>query len=144
MNIDLNNCPPKLRERIQRQIDQEDAAKANNPTRAISPQPKGIADRSPGLCADDQEPTQRSSLVGIAQREAARWYGPAVSFEIVFRVYSQRPADWDGYEVKQLQDMVVHSGILPDDNWRILQGRVIPNKAHSKEEERVEIEIVPL
>jgi Holliday junction resolvase RusA-like endonuclease len=134
---------PKLRERIAKAEqsnatnyrDQEDAARRTN----------GLAaNHRQELRADDPEPTQRSALVGAPPRKVPRWWGAANSFEIIFRVFAVRPADWDGYECKQLQDMVVHAGILPDDNWRILQGRVVSGKAHSKDEERVEIEIVPL
>ena len=101
-------------------------------------------DRGVRLCSDNQEPIKGSALVSPASGENSSWYGSAKRFQITFRVYAIRPPDWDGCEIKQLQDMVVHAGILPDDNWRILQGRVVTEKAHSKEEERTEIEIVTL
>lgn len=56
-------------------------------------------------------------------------------FEIVFEIYSTRPCDWDNYSTKELQDCIVEEGILPDDNWKILQGRVIPKKALTKKDE---------
>jgi len=62
-------------------------------------------------------------------------------FEIVFRIYAVRPTDWDNWYVKLLQDMLVRAGILHDDHWRILEGRVISEKAKSQQEERTEIEI---
>lgn len=89
------------------------------------------------LRATNPQPAKRRSLVNrVSGKEAG---GPR--FEIVFTVYATRPADWDGYSIKALQDMLVRSGILPDDSWETLQGRVISAKAESPEEERTEITI---
>lgn len=52
-----------------------------------------------------------------------------------------RPCDWDGYSIKELQDCLVHAGLLDGDEWFCLEGSVVSEKAHSREEERTEIEI---
>jgi hypothetical protein len=60
---------------------------------------------------------------------------------ITFQIYSTHPADWDNYRIKELQDCLVHAGILDGDEWNILTGQVIPRKAKTKADERTEIEI---
>lgn len=66
---------------------------------------------------------------------------PARRCRITFRIYAVRPLDWDNYSVKQIQDCLVHAGILDDDKWDILEGGIVSEKAYSKEEERTEITI---
>lgn len=63
---------------------------------------------------------------------------------IIFRIYSVRPADWDGYHVKPIQDCLGHAALLDGDDWNLLQGEVISDKVHTKSEERTEIEIWPV
>lgn len=91
----------------------------------------------PRVSADDKKQAQGSALVrpetGAGQRLRC--------FEIVFTVYATRPADWDGWSIKELQDAVVASGILCGDAWNQLEGRVRSRKVHTKEEERTEVEI---
>ncbi len=94
-----------------------------------------------GIRADHPQPAKGNSLVSSAPRKDKSGDGPVERFKIIFRVYSVRPADYDAYSCKELQDMLVHATILPDDNWRILQGETISCKAYSKEEERTEVEI---
>lgn len=94
-----------------------------------------------GIRANDPKPAKRSALVSPAPREDTRWYGSAKRFEITYIVYSKRPADYDGYSIKELQDMVVKSGMLPDDKWEVLSGRTISRKILKGEEERTVIEI---
>lgn len=60
---------------------------------------------------------------------------------IRFTIYSVHPCDWDGYHIKELQDMLVRAAILPDDNWGFLQGEIVSEKAHTKADERTEITI---
>lgn len=96
------------------------------------------------VCANDPKPIEGNTLERPAPREEACWYSPSQRFEIRFIVYSTRPADWDGYHVKELQDMVVKAGILYDDKSELLQGSVISRKAYSKEEVRTEVEIIPI
>lgn len=47
--------------------------------------------------------------------------------------------DWDNISVKELQDCCVEAHLLPDDNWQILEGSVISEKARTREEEGTEI-----
>lgn len=88
----------------------------------------------------NQECTERGALVSPTPRKAKS----GVRFEIVFTVYAVSPADWDGYHVKELQDLLVKSGILPGDDWATLQGKVVPQKAAKKEEEKTVIEITQI
>lgn len=102
---------------------------------------KSDATDSGGLLAANPEPAQRETLERALPREATR----LPRFEIVFHVYACQPADWDGYHVKELQDLVVRSGLIPDDDWKTLRGRVVPHKANSRKEQytRIEIEELP-
>jgi len=94
----------------------------------------------------EPECPERRSLVGPAQREAKGWTGAQKGtgerMRVIFTVYAQRPLDWDNYRLKDAQDCLVEAGLLVDDNWRILEGLVRSEKAHTKEEERTEIEII--
>lgn len=98
--------------------------------------PKLAPDAAP-VRAIDPQPAKRRSLVNRVSRKETG--GPR--FEIVFTVYATRPADWDGYSIKALQDMLVRSGILSGDSWNTLQGRVISAKAEREDLERTEITI---
>lgn len=93
-----------------------------------------------GVCASKQEQPKRKSLERVTQGEV-----PSVSrYAIHFRIYSQRPLDWDNYWTKCIQDILVQIGAIHDDAWNVLQGSVKSEKAHSKEEERTEIIIEQL
>jgi hypothetical protein len=81
---------------------------------------------------------QRTRLVPRVRRKAEG----GESFKIVFRVYAVRPKDYDNIYTKPLQDLLVHAGCLPGDDWKTLSGEVISAKAKSEAEERTEIEIV--
>jgi len=100
-----------------------------------------IDNHSKGLCAVQSKSTERLPLEAVNEREEACWYAPASRFEITFTVYSVRPCDYDGYDIKALQDFCVTAGIIPDDNWRILSGRIVSCKAATKEQEKTVIEI---
>lgn len=65
-------------------------------------------------------------------------------FEIMFHVYAFQPADYDNYNIKELQDLVVKSGIIPGDDWQTLRGRCIPHKAATEAEVGTRIEIIEL
>lgn len=96
------------------------------------------------LCSHDSKPTQGDTLVSAAPRKGKGRKGAVLGVarrRIVFRVFSQRPADWDGYSIKEIQDCLRHAGLLDDDSWHLLSGEVISEKAHSKEEEMTAIEI---
>lgn len=90
------------------------------------------------------EPTKRDALECPLPRKEAGSQSPTQRLSITFIVYSRRPCDWDGYHVKELQDMLVHAGVLLSDDWTVLEGRIISRKAHTKEEERTVIEITAL
>jgi hypothetical protein len=87
------------------------------------------------------EPNQGRALECSEPGEAPFWYGRCKRFEIVFRVFSTRPCDWDGYDIKSLQDALVEAQIIPDDGWRVLAGQIISQKVYTTEEQRTEIEI---
>lgn len=84
---------------------------------------------------------------GLPLEQAAQGESPSgKSFTVCFTVYSRRPCDWDNYRLKELQDCLVHAGLLPGDAWDQLQGQVITRKARTKAEERTEVfikEITP-
>lgn len=94
-----------------------------------------------GIRPDDPQCAQGRSLVRPVSRKDSRRAEPAERIRIRFTIYAVRPADWDGYDIKELQDMLVHAAILPSDQWSVLQGEVVSEKAYSKEEQRTEIEI---
>lgn len=100
-------------------------------------------DHPPRLCADDTKPTQGNALERPVSGEGQSGTSPVRRTRIRFEIYAVRPCDWDGYSVKELQDMLVHAQILPSDKWDVVQGEVISHKAHSKAEERTEVTIDP-
>lgn len=97
----------------------------------------------PGVRPVQPQPAQRVPLDAGPQGEEASWHDAARRFEIVFYVYSRRPCDWDGYDIKALQDFLITAGILPDDGWETLSGRVVSRKASTQAEEKTVIEIRP-
>lgn len=100
-------------------------------------------DHPPRVRPVNPKPDGRLSLHGQGSGEEARWYGSARRFEITFIVYSQHPCDYDGYDIKALQDWCVRIGLIPDDGWKTLFGRTRSEKVQSEAEERTEIEIRP-
>jgi hypothetical protein len=102
---------------------------------------KANADRLTGLRPDDTKSTQRRPLERRVSREEKSRPRSQERTRIRFRIYSTRPADWDNYSTKQLQDCLIKSGLLDGDDWDRLLGEVIPEKVHSKAEERTVIEI---
>ena len=99
--------------------------------------------KNPGLRATHQKPDEGKPLVGRLPRKEKGGPGTVGRLKIRFTVHAVRPADWDGYDIKHLQDMLCRAGILPDDNWRILCGEVVSEKVHSKKDELTVIEITP-
>lgn len=97
---------------------------------------------SPPIRAHDEKPDQGGALECSEPGEEACWYGPAKRFEIRFTVYSVRPCDYDGWDIKAIQDCLVRAQIIPDDGWRVLAGRVESRKVHAEADERTEIKIV--
>jgi len=64
--------------------------------------------------------------------------------KVRFTVYAVRPSDYDNIRIKELQDCLVHAGILDGDEWDVLQGEVISCKAATKAEERTVVEVMEL
>lgn len=120
------------------QFDEYQRKRANSKTGAI------------GLPATDSQPVKGHTLERVAPRKEKSGNSPVVSPEprrrkrIRFTVYAVRPADYDNWHTKEIQDLLVHAGILDDDKWDILQGEVISEKIHKKEDERTEILIEQL
>lgn len=102
------------------------------------------ANNDSGLRAVQSKPDERVPLDNADAGKEASWHDVAQRFEIVFTVYSQRPCDWDGYDIKALQDFLCSAGIIPNDKWSTLSGRVLSRKAATKDEEKTVIEITPL
>lgn len=98
--------------------------------------------------SSEPKPVEGNTLVGTVPRKAKSRNRAPVSPEpksrqrIKFTVYAVRPCDWDGYHIKELQDMLIHAGILDSDDWASLRGEVISEKVYSKEEEMTVIEIL--
>ena len=94
-----------------------------------------------GLHSNDSKPAQGHTLELRTPGKAKGSISPFGRFRITFIVYSQRPCDWDGYDVKALQDMLVHAGFIYSDDWASLEGSCISRKAISKQEEKTVIVI---
>ena len=91
-----------------------------------------------GPCSNEPECFQRRALVGHAPGKKKGIAGNSPRFTIRFIVRSRRPADWDNLAagIKPIQDLLVKTlGIAPGDEWNILQGHIVSEKAQSKEDE---------
>lgn len=96
------------------------------------------ADRVP---ANDPQPAQGRPLVGVHPRKAKSRMGAVERAQITLRVFARRPADWDAWHFKELIDCLVKAGILDDDRWDLLQGKIVSEKVFEKAEERTVITI---
>ena len=112
---------------FQRQINHENTDHHNSRLRPAAP-----------------KPVERLPLDDARGAEEAHWYDAAGRFEIVFTVYSVRPADYDGFDIKALQDFLVSAGIIPSDKWNVLSGRVVSRKAATEAEEKTVVEITAI
>lgn len=92
------------------------------------------------LRSRDEKRIERNALGGGVQGKAKS----GDRFKIVFTVYAVHPADWDNYDIKALQDLVVKSGIIPADHWFALKGEIDPKKVQRPEEEKTIISIIRL
>ena len=111
---------------FKRQIEYEDSHNNRPRLRPAAPQPASRVPLADGGIAEDPH-----------------WYDAAKRFEIRFTVYSVRPADWDGYYVKALQDFLVRAGIIPEDRWDVIVGATIHSKkAATEREEKTVVEII--
>ena len=102
---------------------------------------KNARNNSSGLRSIDPKPDERVPLGGSSEGEETCWHNAARRFEIVFTIYSRRPADWDGWDIKALQDFCVQAGIIPDDGWKTLSGRIVSEKVATEAEEKTVITI---
>jgi hypothetical protein len=93
------------------------------------------------LRASEPERDSGLPLVKVAPRKRTRLEIPESRYVITFTVFRVHPLDWDNHFCKPLQDVLVSSGFLPDDNWRVLEGRFQSRKCGSKSEQRTEITI---
>ena len=103
---------------------------------------RNLSDDHTGVRPTAPQPDQRPALVATPEAEETHWYLSAKRFEITFRVYSVRPADYDGIDIKALQDFLADASIIPNDKWNVLSGRVMSCKAATAQDEKTEIEIV--
>lgn len=103
---------------------------------------RGVPDNAAGLHPVPAKRPQGRSLVSALPGEVESGFRPPRRAKILFRVFACRPADWDGYHIKELQDLLVHAGILDGDKWDLLEGQIISEKVRSEAEERTEIEII--
>ena len=99
-------------------------------------------DSSARLPASDTQPAQGVTLVRSRKRKAQGIRSTEGRATIRFTVYSMRPADWDGWDIKAVQDLLIRSRIIRGDDWHLLKGEVLSEKVCTKEEERTEIEII--
>lgn len=103
--------------------------------------------RDSGLPAPDQKPTQGQSLERTVSGKSKSSACPVDRPEpprrtrIKFTIYAVRPCDWDNWSIKECQDLLIKAGILHGDDWHSLQGEIVSEKVHSKDEERTVIEI---
>ena len=134
MSLNLNDCNPRLRDRILEQLRLETA-----PAPVWREADAGV----PRLPPADPKPRQGTALVTLRKRKAASDKVDGKLYSIILTIYAVRPADYDGWDIKWLQDRIVEDGWLPDDNWRCLEGTVRSRKC-TRAEERTECEIIRL
>lgn len=98
------------------------------------------SDSVTALSANYKESSERLQLDGSLPRKTKS----SIRLKIIFTIYAIKPADWDGYDIKSMQDLVVKSGILPGDDWFTLRGEVISEKVDEESQEKTVIEIIQL
>lgn len=89
-----------------------------------------------GLRAPQSKLDAGDPLDGSDQGQDLRPDSSPGLYEIRFDVYSISPQDWDNIRVKELQDVLVDLGFLPDDNYRILTGSVRSMKVFKKKQQK--------
>lgn len=92
-----------------------------------------------GLRSAKSEPDSGMPLERVAPREKAGCKCVTRRFRITFTIYRTRPLDYDNHFIKPLQDVLVASGFLPDDDWKHLEGCVRSLKVNKKSDERTEV-----
>lgn len=96
------------------------------------------------ICPKEPEQPPGMPLVNATQGEDKGRQSPAlrdedISFKgpvrILFVVFSPRPCDCDNYRTKDIQDCLVHAGILADDSYKhITELTIISRKGEPKTE----------
>lgn len=108
---------------------------------------RNLNDNPPGLPASEPQPSQLGTLdissSGKTKKRTRSVQCPE-RYVIVFHIHAVRPQDWDNWSTKELQDFIIKAGILPSDNWRVLQGSIVPHKVDRPEQEKTVIEITRL
>lgn len=132
MGLKLEQLPDHLRRRILAQMLHDDAE-------AAGAQREDHA-RPARLPPANQEQGKGTALVPLRQGKTTRHKGDGNRYNITFTVYAVRPADYDGLDIKWLQDRIVDAGWLPNDDWQTLEGTVRSRKCKTGEE-RTEVEI---
>lgn len=103
-----------------------------------------------GPPASNPKSVEGMSLVRVHKRKEKGGDSDAKSGRITPRqiaitVHAVRPADFDGWHIKEIVDGCVKAGFLDDDDWRNCPtGTVTSKKVHSAQEERTEVDIIPL
>lgn len=129
---------PSDLELIARKLPISDATRKRNQVGAVGPS------------STDPQSVKRGPLEHIHQGKETSGNSNAGSSEngpcqIRITVYAVRPADWDGWHVKEIVDGCVKAGFLDNDDWRVNPtGTVTSKKVHTKEEERTEVIVIPL
>jgi hypothetical protein len=92
------------------------------------------------------KPDHGLPLVNVFQGEDQGQDRSSERYHINLTIYSTRPRDWDNLAAscKQLQDVLVEDGWLPDDNYRVLSGSVSSLKCKTKAEHRTVVTLVRL
>ena len=134
MALKLEELPPSLRDRIKRQLADEDAATA----RARRVDQADDARLRPEVCAQPAPPLGRRAE-GEAQGEPGR----RPRYRVDWTLYSCQPLDWDNLagSVKEAQDRLVELGWIPGDDWEVLEGSATTRKVGKRKEQRLEVVI---
>ena len=92
------------------------------------------------------KPDYGQALVSVPERERPGKSSSPGRYHINLAIYSTRPRDWDNLAAscKQLQDVLVEVGWLPDDNYRVLSGSVSSIKCKTKAEHRTVVTLYRL
>jgi len=91
--------------------------------------------------AGNAQPDGRVSLGRKAKRNKTVHRSTAGRLTLRITVYAIRPADWDGWFTKPIQDGLRHAQLLIGDEWYLLRGEVTSEKVQTLEEQRTVIEI---
>ena len=134
----MNWTPDQLRSYMTRRLASEQRARERMQNHAKNHNPPQ------GLPAAEPERPPRGTLDSPKPREEKSGTCLASRFEVRYYVRSRRPMDFDNICIKYLQDLLVEIGALPDDNWQVLQGSIVSDKAESAEEEGTTVVIEQL